>query len=268
MRVGVLLFCLLKTILSFSQEENWQVYLAQYEDGVGSTIVNMELINLAPINNYPFVLVTGVTFSDCDEAGFPTKEEFDNLYDISDSVVHFLTQHVEHIFSGTFTHQCERLDYIYLTDTIGVRNLLSEMYEQLFSDYSYYINLKEDKKWEYYLDFLYPNEVTQEYISNGFVLEQLQEAGDDLTEKRQVDHWLYFKDGKNRDLFAKLMEEEGFTIEGKGKEKGYEYNYKLQISRVDFVDIESISEITLMLTQKSAEFNGEYDGWETFVIVK
>ncbi len=42
--------------------------------------------------------------------------------------------------------------------------------------------------------------------------------------------------------------------------------YKLQISRIDKVDISSISKLTLELRKQAVHCNGEYDGWETFLV--
>lgn len=254
------------SILAIKAQENWQVYLAQYEDGVGSTIVDMGHVDTAPNKFLPYVLVTGVTYQDCDSTGFPNKPEFENLYAISDSVVELIYKMNNNVIVGTFTLLCERLDYFYLTDTTNVRAALTALYNSQFPTYDFYINLEEDKEWEFYLDFLYPNEQIQESMSNRDVLMSLEDAGDDLTEPRQIDHWVYFKNKQNRAEYAKYIVESGYEIQNESKVKGYEFGYSIQFSRVDYVDLGSINEITWELSEKARELNGEYDGWETFVI--
>ncbi|MES1220061.1 MAG: DUF695 domain-containing protein [Bacteroidota bacterium] len=251
---------------SFCQtEENWDAYMASYEKGPGSTLLNMSLKQIAPVKTLPFVIVTGVTFKDCTNEGMPTKAEFENLYKISDSIKNLLDKNYTNTLAGTFTYQCQRLDYYFSSDTVKIRSSLKLVYENRFPGYEYYINIKSDPEWRFYLDFLYPNKESQEYMSNQKVISKLQQEGDQLIKARQVDHWLYFKTEKDREKFIEYAKEKGFKIENKRFPKDSKL-YQLQISRNDKVDIDSISSITLELRKKAESFNGDYDGWETFVI--
>ena len=45
------------------------------EKGAGSTTLNMDLVNHAPQSELPFILVTGATFTNCTNEGFPQKDE-------------------------------------------------------------------------------------------------------------------------------------------------------------------------------------------------
>ena len=69
-----------------AQEDNWDVYLAQYDEGVGSTVLNMDLINVAPVKELPFLVVTGLTFDNCPEDGLPSPSQLDRFYEISDTI--------------------------------------------------------------------------------------------------------------------------------------------------------------------------------------
>src|SRR5690606_31557606 len=131
---------------------------------------------------------------------------------------------------GTFTYQCVRLDYIYVTDSVSVRAELSELYKTEFPAYKYFIDIKFDSEWEVYLQFLYPNIETQEFMANEKVLVQLRQSGDDLSTPRQVDHWLYFKDKRSRNSFVESLNKEGFKIEGKDKIKDSVLPYQLHLS--------------------------------------
>lgn len=260
------LFILSGYLANAQTEQQWEAYLAMYEKGPGSTTVNMELISYAPKKSLPFVLITGVTVLKCTDDGFPEKEEFDRLYNVSDLIQSEISKFAKMEHVGTFTYQCQRLDYIYLSDTTQIRTQLAKLYTSNFSNYTYYINLKSDGDWEAYLQFLYPNEETQEYMSNDKVIVQLSQAGDRLTTAREVDHWLYFSTIKDRDAFEKIAISDGFKIKGKQKINDTSKSYLLNISRTDKVDHDSISPITLALRKKARQFNGYYDGWETFIV--
>jgi regulator of RNase E activity RraB len=249
-------------------EGTWDVYMAMYEKGAGSTTLNMDLVKNAPEKDLPFVVISGVTFTNCRQDGFPNNNEFEKLHDISDNVQNVISKHTKFKLAGTFTYQCERLDYIYVKDTTNLRDILISLYESKYSDYKYYINIKKDDTWDAYLKFLYPNSETQEFMSNQKVIMQLQNGGDNLLEARQVDHWLYFKNINDRNIFEVDIVKIGFKIESKETIDNTTKPFSLHISRVDKVDIESITQVTLDLRNKAMKLNGDYDGWETFIVKK
>ncbi|HWI93659.1 MAG TPA: DUF695 domain-containing protein [Flavisolibacter sp.] len=253
-------------VASAQQDDGqWDVYMAQYEKGVGSTVINMGLKSKAPDKSFRFLLSTGVHFSDCNSDGFPSQAEFQKLYVISDSVKRIVDLNVSNIMAGTFTYQCDRKDYYYIKDTNNIRLKLSALYKKQFPGYQPIINIREDASWEAYLTFLYPNEETMEYMNNEKVVTKLREAGDKLDKERQVDHWLYFSNAKSRDSFIVYAKAKDFKIESKETREGAK-PFQLHISRVDIVDLPSISKLTLELRREARKYDGDYDGWEAFVV--
>lgn len=97
------------------------------------------------------------------------------------------------------------------------------------------------------------------------VLRNLQEAGDDLTKARRVDHWFYF----STEMEMKACHEEliklKFTTVASGINKETHLPYELHVWRVDHVDINTINPITTQLRVLAKKHHGEYDGWETAV---
>lgn len=263
--IAALLFT---TLSALSQEEKWDVYMAQYEKGPGSTLINMGLKEKAPVKNLPFLLKAGVKMLDCSKEGLPSDGEMNALHAISDTMKSVISATRQFMEAGTFSYQCHRTDYYYIGDTLGIRDRLEVAFRKYFPQYEYSITVKPDSAWEAYLTFLYPNEETQEYMSNEKVVEKLAQSGDDLTQSRQVDHWIYFKTEDERTLFLAYAEKENFKLEGKKYLANSELPYSLHISRKDKVDLASISAITLLLRRKAKELNGDYDGWETFVVKK
>lgn len=257
---------LLVAAAGLQAQENWDVYMASYEKGPGSTVVNMGVRKSAPDPKLGFVVITGVTFGDCTPDGFPAEAQFNALYAISDSIKAALGRRGNFNNVGTFTYQCERLDYYYVPDTSLLRSTLTAMYRKYFPNYVPYINMREDRSWKTYLEFIYPNEETMEYMQDQKVVMKLEDAGDKLVKPRKVDHWAYFATDKDRQCFLDATRDMKFTVEDVAREKTGELPYKLHLSRVDKVDLASITAITLALRRKAKACNGEYDGWETEVV--
>ncbi len=263
-------FLLSLLLLSFgtisAQQENWDVYMAQYQKKPSSITLDMGLKTVAPIKTLPYSVITGVSFRNCDSIGMPVKREFPNLYKVSDSVKALIDRATTNKMAGTFTYVCQRFDYYYVSDTANLRKQLTELYAAYFPLYKFYINIKEDKNWTSYLEFLYPNEATYEYMQNQKLVKALQNGGDKLTRPRQVDHFFYFKNEIDRDCFIKYATQKRFKIVSKEKTTIGNIPFKLRLSRADKVDLAAITRITIEMKKQAKKCNGEYDGWETFVV--
>lgn len=246
--------------------ENWDTYMAKFEKGAGSVLVNMSLKKTAPVLEYPYLVVTGVKFTDCPEDGFPSKREFNNLYTISDSVKAVIEKSSNAILSGTFTYQCQRLDYFYVSDTTRTRLALLSLYKNRFPSYTYYINIKAEKGWLSYLDFLYPSEKILDFMGNQKVLMALENAGDKLTRSRPIDHFAYFKTEADRTCFISYALKNRFRITKKENTGEAGQPYSLIFTRNDKPAVKTISIITMELRKQVAKCQGEYDGWETVVV--
>ncbi|CAM1341935.1 DUF695 domain-containing protein [Tenacibaculum amylolyticum] len=246
--------------------ESWDTYIASYEnDKPGSTTLRMDLYDLAPIKSFNYVLVTGITYKTSRNDGFPEKETLKLLYKAADAVTEIIKKETESISVGSFTHDKERLEYFYIKTPKNVASKIEQFYKDNYPKYKFYLNIKEDKKWKYYLDFLYPNEEIKNYMADLSVLRNLQEAGDNLTKARRVDHWLYFSDKSKLKECKEELIKSNFTIQDTTIDNKRNLTYGLQVWRIDNVDINSIYPITKGLRTLAKKYSGEYDGWETSV---
>ena len=246
--------------------EQWDNYVANYENGKpGSTTLRMNLIERSPIEELKYVLVTGITFETDREDGFPGNDVFPILHKISDELLDLIGKETKTILVGSFMHNKERLEYFYVADQEGLKNIIEKYYEENYPDYEFYLNIKEDENWEYYTEFLYPNEETLNYMADQSVISNLYNAGDPLTKERRVNHWIYFSSKSDLKNCKKELENKEFTIQHSGINEQTNLPFELQFSRTDKVDINSIFPITSYLRKIAKEYNGEYDGWETSV---
>lgn len=248
-------------------KEEWDTYMASYQRGAGSVLLNMALKEKAPVQTYQYLVITGVKIKDCSPDGFPTPQEFQTLYKISDGINDLIDKKKRRILAGTFTYQCERTDYYYVNDTLLLRKYLADYYKTYFPQYPFIIEIQEDRNWSRYLQFLYPNDETKESMANQKVILQLTKAGDKLTKERRIDHWLYFKTEEDRRSFFLKVADQKFLVEKMDFMKdGRTYPYSLQMYRTDKPEPAIITRLTLYLGKEAGKYNGIYDGWETFVV--
>ena len=149
---------------STKNDDQWWTYLADYEGSPGSTIVDMSIRTSAPKPEYPKLVITGVSYPSMpNDRGLPSGVQLDSLNNISDEGLALITQRCKAILVGSFAHENERLDYIYVSDTTGLEEALRTFYSTECPTRKPYIHVKDDPQWQAYLDFLYPNAQTLEF---------------------------------------------------------------------------------------------------------
>jgi hypothetical protein len=247
-----------------AQTGDWDTYLARYEKGPGSTMVNMGLKAKAPDSTCPYLFAAGVKFRNCTNDGLPAPTSFISLNRISDSIVSLMGRRSKSILTGTFSYQCERKDYFYVSDTTGLKQAVTTLLNKEFPDYTPAFLIKEDKKWDAYLHFLYPNEETLEYMANQQIVMRLQKAGDKPELPRPVDHFLFFNTAADRDCFIYKAISQHYKIVSKDNEQN-PVVFKLHILRTDKVELAAINKQTLWLKNEARKCRGNYEGWETAI---
>lgn len=245
-------------------EQEWDFYFSNVDDKIGSFYLDMGLIHVAPIESKPNFLYVSLKMNDPREDGLSSNGEYDTLIEIEEHLESNLKSKHDIVYAGRLTSNGRRDFYFYTSDSLLIEKTISESLVR-FSNYSYDFEVKDDKDWHYYLDFIYPNPRQIQSILNRRVIESLEKHGDKLTERREVNHWLYFPSKEVRENFIEQVKEKGFKIEGTDTFDDKEFNYQLRISRVDGVQHEEVDEYVLYLWELAEELGGDYDGWETSV---
>jgi uncharacterized protein (TIGR01619 family) len=248
-----------------SHEEDWDFYFSNVDDIIGSFYVDLGLIKVAPLIDKPNLVWVSVNMNNPRDDGLSSYEEFDTLSSIENRLLEFILRRYNATYAGRLTTDGHRDFYFYMGDTTLYDKTISESMVA-FPKYKFDLGINEDKKWEQYLNFIYPNPRQLQSIQNRRVVDNLEKSGDPLLKARPVDHWIYFKTDSDRADFLKKIEPLKFEIvSGEEKTSFGDFPYKLQISRVDKVDFHSVDDYVLDLWEFANECNGDYDGWETSV---
>jgi hypothetical protein len=145
-----------------SPKPDWWNYLASYEAGrPGSIRVDLALRKVAPVEGYSHVIVTGVSYTTTQKDGLPDAKDLDRLNKISNAVVAAVAKKTPSMFAGTFTHNFEQLNYIYVRNADGLEKVVENVYAKLCAGCKTSTNIKSDPTWSAYRDFLFPNEATR-----------------------------------------------------------------------------------------------------------
>ncbi|SRR5258705_927316 len=248
-----------------STEEDWDFYFSNVDDIIGSFYVDLGLIQVAPINDKPNLVWISVKMSDPREDGLSSNNEFEILITIEDRLREFICAKHNSVYAGRLTTDGRRDFYFYMGDTSLYEKTISDAMV-VFPAYSFDYGIKVDTQWKQYLEFMYPNPRQFQGILNRRVIDILEKNGDLLTKARPVDHWIYFKNDNDRELFISKIKYLKFDIVSQEETTSRgELRYELRISRIDHIDNKSVEDYALKLWELAEECNGEYDGWETCV---
>ncbi|MBJ2174052.1 DUF695 domain-containing protein [Aureibaculum sp. A20] len=259
-KISTSIFLLLCVFLSSYAQDDWGNYVIEKEKGIMSVTVNYKYMLGKP--NYKNLVLVGKRTSKCFNNGMPTTEGLEEIYDYSDAVANeIIESSKKNRLVGILTYQCTGFDVYYVKDTINLRTKIDSLYKAKFSDSKNYLVINRDKKWEYYKEVLYPKDVSDSFFMSQDLLSQMFLEGADLTKKRKVNHYFYFKRETNRKRFLEKIKTIDFKVDSLKFTEDKDFPYELQIHREDSLSPTFLAELTKALKSFALSNMGYYDGW-------
>ena len=247
-----------------AQGENWDNYVATFKGRPGSILVNMGLSDQAPDKRYPYLVITGPHSQQCKANGIPDNEEMPALEGILDATGSFLNGVTANVLAGTFTFNCQRLNYYYVRDTAGVHNAISRMYNQSYKGYTYSVKVKHDPEWSTYRTFLYPDEKMRQWMSNSKVIAGMLKAGDSLSQARDLNFTLYFKNDTGRRAFSEYARANSYKVDTFSYADD-KYPFGITVSKYGYVKVDIINLMEEDLKAEVKRYQAIYSGWDAML---
>lgn len=253
-----------------ADEDHWEIYVTYVDEQPAVILVDIAVSRIAPIAKMPCLAWIWVYIRNPDNEGFPSDDENDRLNDIEDALTESLNS-ADFKYVGRVTTDGRREFYFYTEAVNQFRELatmtMKSVGMQFATDYEFEIDETDDDEWRHYWDVLYPTPEDFQQIRNQHVLNQLEQAGDTLTEPRPLDHFANFRNEEDRAAFIAAAEALGFeAVSRPVRAENEEFPYSVGLLRVDAVDPETVDRITFELWELASNHNGEYDGWGSTVI--
>lgn len=245
-------------------QPDWDFYFATIENEPASIALDIALADVAPIEELPYMLWASVKLMRPDENGFPDKEEATIMAAIEDELAEKVKS-IDAIQVGRVKSGGMQDLYFYGPTDEGFEDLVLEVMKQ-YPDYLFATDIEEDKDWNEYLGYLYPDHYQYQSMQNRRVIDQLQQQGDQLTTARDVDHFLLFATAADRAAFITAAEQLNYKVVSQEEQKDEELPYSLNLVRKDVADWQSVDDYVWELCQLAEKHNGEYDGWGCEVV--
>ncbi|MEO1028485.1 MAG: DUF695 domain-containing protein [Pseudomonadota bacterium] len=229
-----------------------------FDDGIA------EIVDQLPQNHS---LKIRVLLRDPDENGLSNNEEAEILNGLEDRI-EALIQEVGGVYLGRVTYDGKRIFSTLVGDDT------QQLQEQIksagqASGYDARFSHQPDPGKDAYWQGLYPSSDERRVLNDMTVISNLIEHGDTLSASRRVDHWVFFSDFDHAKGFTDWAMSEGcnrenLTTDNEAPDKARKW--QLQLSHECTMELPDITGHTRILSNKAAEFSGEYDGWETLIV--
>ncbi len=180
--------------------------------------------------------------------GLPTTEEFEPVSAIEDRIKAF-SKEGNDWYVGRVTVGGYRIFYVY---TARTEEAWMQFAGKIGTESGYAIRLtySDDPDHQGYHDDLYPTEDDWQVIKDLQVIEQLGSHGDDGSESRKVDHWIYFKDKPSSEDFVIWAENDRFTEASEFSSETEDGKYCVRLLHHGKLKIGDISSHTIALRRK------------------
>ncbi|MCX6074168.1 MAG: DUF695 domain-containing protein [Campylobacterales bacterium] len=179
-----------------------------------------------------------------------------------DDLINTLHTEMDAHYVGTIAKEgwCEL--YFYASASKKFENLTSDVMGR-HTNYPYERGSFKDSKWEMYQERLYPEPFTLITIQSRHTVEALIEAGDDVSQAREVEHYFFFQTPTALERFTALMEKYGFSFKEKMSDEESDYSYGVTLVKTEPITDEQIEETTSLLYESVLQEHGNYEGWST-----
>jgi hypothetical protein len=243
--------------------QEWDFYFNYRDNKPISIALDLGYQRVAPLAEFPYFVWVSFKINMPLADGLCSDEESKKLWEIEDSLCRVFKRHKKVDFVGRLTSDGARDIYFYLADTLNYQKDIREVLSK-YPYYEYDYGTNTDPGWNFYLKFLYPKPIQYQSILNRRMVDDLDNQGDNLTLKRDVFHWIYFKTVSDRENFLLKIKNDLFTVVDKDEDNKYNgYPYRLHLKRSDKVDWDSVDDYVLYLWQVAKDCGGTYDSWET-----
>jgi regulator of RNase E activity RraB len=239
---------------------SFDFYIATLDGDPAAIALDMGAADHAPVPTHPRRLAVRITMKHPRPDGLRSREEFDALSAVEDRISEALGHELEAWMVGRVVYRGSTDVFFYAPKPQpDDEERLAECIERNCSDYEVVTKWSDDKPWKFYFEFLWPDRATMQTMANRRVVMQLEEAGDDPSAVRNIDHFAFFDDQKACGRAAAALHDRGFTVDApQEREDG---SWSLQFHREDALAGGRIDAVTTEILEVIGEDEGAYDGW-------
>ncbi len=246
--------------MQHEHDEAWQPFERVIDDKPFLALARTDWTEQGPDRTLPMAIIVTLAFTPRDN-GLPTPEVFECVKQADEAATQAIVRTCKAICVGTLMGDGRRSLYFYAASDAGANEAIAKV-----SAPGVKVSLRSqrDPTWECVVDDVWPTPEEMRWNADKSVIEQLEEAGDDMTSPRPIEHLAVFPSKEAAAKFVQWLREEGFELmEGPSKHDG---EWQVEFSQTSTLDIDEIFDQTSAASHAAEELGGEYDGWQCRVV--
>jgi len=249
------------------QSDSWQVYQRLIDDLPGTAYVDTSWASEGPASSMPRCVMVRIAYESNDETCIPdTSEELEALQAMTKALTSQLGRGRACRHLGTLSHNLVHSLYLYVDKADDAESTVKTALAS-FKGRAIETLILNDPEWTRVVEEVWPTETEVRWNDDLSVLEDLEEAGDDMTTPRAIEHVAFFPSEEAAEQFTDWVLERGYHLtETDEDEDENDEIVEVAFEKEAVPDLESIFEQTSELVDAAIEFGGEYDGWTCLVV--
>ena len=239
-----------------------EYYIKKNENGIsGKTEIDLSLYDEAPQKKRSWLLWVFVKIGSPSEIGWCVQPECATLAAVQNDLTEALAKEIDAVASGTRMEEGWLELYFYAPNAKRFDNVAASVMRR-YEGYAFETGASRDEKWDHYSNELYPDPLMLQQMQNRYIIGELQDAGDDITVEREVEHYLLFQTDAHAKRVLVKLEAAGYTFKEYVQAKG-EYSHGVVVVKVHDVTEATMMLITEELLDTAYDEYGIYEGWST-----
>lgn len=240
----------------------WGVYLTSFGEHEGAVVVNLDA-DAQPAKPWLLTVEHPIRFPS--SRGYPQEKEQAAIGSIDDALTEFVAASLDGEHVGRYTSNGRRLFYFYLPKKGDYASAIEQVIHP-FKHYKPIVRLKRDAGWRSYHKDLYPSPQELQGIQNRKLIDVFAQSGDDLSQPRIVEHWIYAPEREAAEKIKLSAQKLGFEVRPLRKLRNTTNPYGLCLSRSHSLELQAVDETCIALQRLAKRHHSDYDGWEAPVV--
>lgn len=238
--------------------DNWLIYPSKIEDQHAIVWVNLTLAASAPDASKPHALMVRIVLNEHGEQGFGTDDERNQVMAAADEIEAKLRDDCTAAFAGS-VRTSGRVDLWYYMPA-DQDDTADAIVENAFPDHEVRWGIENDAAWKIYHEQLLPSPLELLHGLDMQMVQQLAEAGENLSVQREVQHAVRFAQDRRLDSFIVAAAASGYELKLRRTASADE-PARVELTRLQTTDMSEVMTRTEELYALAEAYGGEYDGW-------
>ena len=226
------------------------------EDGVKVNVeIDLEASQYKATN--PWLFSVFINYDGLDE----TKEGYEEFLETKESLIIAIEYEEKAKYVGSMIRDGWSEFYFYSSTSKELNTMVPAILQTC--GYTYESNIVKDKKWNLYETQLFPTELQQHNMQSAKVIFLLEEEGDDLSVKRNVEHYVSFLTPTQKNKFINTLDIEGFSF--KDDISSEEFEHAVALIKEHSVTYDEVTKVIAELYEYIKAEKAFYEGWSTIL---